>query len=307
MPSSPSTCPRLHRRLQAALVQPLKPLAAFLVPLLCGCGLYYNLFIFACLCVCLCVWVCGQVTVPKRKHKSDKPKSPESGCSSPEPDRQDSSGSERHKSKHNSRLRKKGADLSELQSAIESIKQTQEDINRFQSGEELSEGTSLNFYISALTRSGASTGAKELSDHCPSFSSGDPVPRDDTVSGVSAEDTPYSEVVCSTCVISVRLHNSDFKQWRLKGQPQNDSTLLLLQPGQEVQPFRGEAMIHHHPIITITQNREELESWLQTSCFPATSSLHIITTPSTMAALSLCLLSMSFIDPLICLQESVEV
>ncbi|KAF0029516.1 hypothetical protein F2P81_018621 [Scophthalmus maximus] len=43
---------------------------------------------------------------------------------------QDSSGSERHKSKHNSRLRKKGADLSELQSAIESIKQTQEDINR---------------------------------------------------------------------------------------------------------------------------------------------------------------------------------
>uniref|UniRef100_A0A7N8YML3 Oxysterol-binding protein n=1 Tax=Mastacembelus armatus TaxID=205130 RepID=A0A7N8YML3_9TELE len=70
------------------------------------------------------------VTVPKRKHKSDKPKSPESGCSSPEPDHQDSSGSERHKSKHNSRLRKKGADLSELQSAIDSIKQTQEDINR---------------------------------------------------------------------------------------------------------------------------------------------------------------------------------
>ncbi|XP_006805628.1 oxysterol-binding protein-related protein 8 [Neolamprologus brichardi] len=70
------------------------------------------------------------VTVPKRKHKSDKPKSPESGCSSPEPDHQDSSGSERHKSKHNNRLRKKGADLSELQSAIESIKQTQEDINR---------------------------------------------------------------------------------------------------------------------------------------------------------------------------------
>ncbi|XP_043963578.1 oxysterol-binding protein-related protein 8 isoform X1 [Gambusia affinis] len=71
-----------------------------------------------------------QVTVPKRKHKSDKPKSPESGCSSPEPDRHDSSGSERHKSKHNSRLRKKGADLSELQSAIGSIKQTQDDINR---------------------------------------------------------------------------------------------------------------------------------------------------------------------------------
>ncbi|XP_067110738.1 oxysterol-binding protein-related protein 8 isoform X3 [Osmerus mordax] len=72
-----------------------------------------------------------QVTGPKRKHKqSDKPKSPESGCSSPEPDRQDSSGSERHKSKHTSRLRKKGTDLSELQSAIDSIKQTQEDINR---------------------------------------------------------------------------------------------------------------------------------------------------------------------------------
>ncbi|KAJ8402393.1 hypothetical protein AAFF_G00368820 [Aldrovandia affinis] len=72
-----------------------------------------------------------QVTVPKRKHKqSDKPHSPESGCSSPELDRHDSSGSERHKSKHNSRLRKKGTDLSELQSAIESIKQTQEDINR---------------------------------------------------------------------------------------------------------------------------------------------------------------------------------
>ncbi|XP_016094284.1 oxysterol-binding protein-related protein 8-like isoform X3 [Sinocyclocheilus grahami] len=70
------------------------------------------------------------VTGQKRKHKSDKPKSPESGCSSPEPDRQDSSGSERHKSKHNSRLRKKGTDLSEIQSAIESIRQTQEDINR---------------------------------------------------------------------------------------------------------------------------------------------------------------------------------
>uniref|UniRef100_A0A8C1QCB8 Oxysterol binding protein like 8 n=1 Tax=Cyprinus carpio TaxID=7962 RepID=A0A8C1QCB8_CYPCA len=70
------------------------------------------------------------VTGPKRKHKSDKPKSPESGCSSPEPDRQDSSGSERHKSKHSSRLRKKGTDLSEIQSAIESIRQTQEDINR---------------------------------------------------------------------------------------------------------------------------------------------------------------------------------
>ena len=36
--------------------------------------------------------------MPKRKHKSDKPKKPESGCSSPEPDRQDSSGSERESS-----------------------------------------------------------------------------------------------------------------------------------------------------------------------------------------------------------------
>ncbi|KAA0720798.1 Oxysterol-binding protein-related protein 8 [Triplophysa tibetana] len=72
----------------------------------------------------------SQVTGPKRKHKTDKPKSPESGCSSPEPDRQDSSGSERHKNKHSSRLRKKGTDLSELQSAIESIRQTQENINR---------------------------------------------------------------------------------------------------------------------------------------------------------------------------------
>lgn len=69
------------------------------------------------------------MTGPKRKHKhSDKPKKPESGCSSPEPDRQDSSGSERHKSKHSSRLRKKGPDLSELQSAIDSIKKTQENI-----------------------------------------------------------------------------------------------------------------------------------------------------------------------------------
>ncbi|XP_057179924.1 oxysterol-binding protein-related protein 8 isoform X1 [Triplophysa rosa] len=72
----------------------------------------------------------SQVTGPKRKHKTDKPKSPESGCSSPEPDRRDSSGSERHKNKHSSRLRKKGTDLSELQSAIESIRQTQENINR---------------------------------------------------------------------------------------------------------------------------------------------------------------------------------
>ncbi|XP_036373785.1 oxysterol-binding protein-related protein 8-like isoform X3 [Megalops cyprinoides] len=71
------------------------------------------------------------VTVPKRKHKqSDKPKTRGVRCSSPELDRRDSSCSERHKTKHISRLRKKGADLSELQSAIESIKQTQEEINR---------------------------------------------------------------------------------------------------------------------------------------------------------------------------------
>ncbi|XP_006633595.1 oxysterol-binding protein-related protein 8 isoform X6 [Lepisosteus oculatus] len=71
------------------------------------------------------------VTVPKRKRKqSEQPKSAESGCSSPEPDRHDSSGSERHKTKHNARLRKKGTDLNDLQSAIDSIKQTQEEINR---------------------------------------------------------------------------------------------------------------------------------------------------------------------------------
>ncbi|KAJ8007277.1 hypothetical protein DPEC_G00115870 [Dallia pectoralis] len=70
------------------------------------------------------------VTGPKRKHKQSDKAKPDSGCSSPEPDRQDSSGSERHKSKHSSRLRKKGTHLSELQSAIDSIKKTQEDINK---------------------------------------------------------------------------------------------------------------------------------------------------------------------------------
>uniref|UniRef100_A0AAV2IXV0 Uncharacterized protein n=1 Tax=Knipowitschia caucasica TaxID=637954 RepID=A0AAV2IXV0_KNICA len=70
------------------------------------------------------------VTVPKRKHKSDQSKSPESGCSSPEPDHHDSSGSERHQSKHSSRVRTRGADLSELQNSIEAIKKTQEDINK---------------------------------------------------------------------------------------------------------------------------------------------------------------------------------
>lgn len=71
------------------------------------------------------------VTGPKRKHKqNDKPKNPESGCSSPEPDRQDSSGSERHKSKPSSRLRKKAPEISDLQNAVESIRHTQEEINR---------------------------------------------------------------------------------------------------------------------------------------------------------------------------------
>ncbi|XP_066525004.1 oxysterol-binding protein-related protein 8 isoform X2 [Hoplias malabaricus] len=70
------------------------------------------------------------VTGAKRKHKqNDKPKNPESGCSSPELDRQDSSGSERHKTK-SSRLRKKAPELSELQIAVESIRHTQEEINR---------------------------------------------------------------------------------------------------------------------------------------------------------------------------------
>ncbi|XP_035376598.1 oxysterol-binding protein-related protein 8 isoform X2 [Electrophorus electricus] len=87
----------------------------------------------------------------KRKHKqSDQAKSPESGGSSPEPDQHDSSGSERHKSKHNSRLRKKATDLSELHCTVESIRQTQEDINRSicalrsrVAGESLSETTFL--------------------------------------------------------------------------------------------------------------------------------------------------------------------
>ncbi|XP_041114116.1 oxysterol-binding protein-related protein 8-like isoform X2 [Polyodon spathula] len=72
-----------------------------------------------------------QVTVPKRKRKqTDQPESVESGGSSPEPDQRDSSGNERHKIKHSARLRKKGADLNDLQSAIDSIKHTQEEINR---------------------------------------------------------------------------------------------------------------------------------------------------------------------------------
>ncbi|XP_053506132.1 oxysterol-binding protein-related protein 8 isoform X2 [Ictalurus furcatus] len=71
----------------------------------------------------------SQVTGPKRKHKqNDKPKNPESGCSSPELDHHESSG--RQKSKPGSRVRKKVSDLCELQSAVESIKHTQDDICR---------------------------------------------------------------------------------------------------------------------------------------------------------------------------------
>ncbi|XP_053097729.1 oxysterol-binding protein-related protein 8 isoform X3 [Pangasianodon hypophthalmus] len=71
------------------------------------------------------------VTGPKRKHKqNDKPKNPESGCSSPELEHHDSSGSERQKSKPGNRGRKKVSDLCELQSAVESIKHTQDDICR---------------------------------------------------------------------------------------------------------------------------------------------------------------------------------
>ncbi|XP_038008994.1 oxysterol-binding protein-related protein 8 isoform X3 [Motacilla alba alba] len=70
------------------------------------------------------------VTVPKIKRKASSLKKGECGFSSPEPDNQDSSGSEAQLMKHNTRIRKKGADLGELHSAIESIKETQEDIKR---------------------------------------------------------------------------------------------------------------------------------------------------------------------------------
>ncbi|XP_027742602.1 oxysterol-binding protein-related protein 8 isoform X2 [Empidonax traillii] len=70
------------------------------------------------------------VTVPKIKRKPASQKKGECGFSSPEPDNQDSSGSEAQLLKHNTRIRKKGTDLGELQSAIESIKETQEDIKR---------------------------------------------------------------------------------------------------------------------------------------------------------------------------------
>ncbi|XP_041267192.1 oxysterol-binding protein-related protein 8 isoform X4 [Onychostruthus taczanowskii] len=70
------------------------------------------------------------VTVPQIKRKPSSLTKGECGFSSPEPDNQDSSGSEAQLTKHNTRLRKKGADLGELQSAIESVKETQEDIKR---------------------------------------------------------------------------------------------------------------------------------------------------------------------------------
>ncbi|KAJ3612320.1 hypothetical protein NHX12_020596 [Muraenolepis orangiensis] len=66
------------------------------------------------------------VTGAKRK-QSEKVKSRESGCSSPEADRRDSSG--RLKSKPSGRLKKR-TDLTEVLSAIDAIKRTQEDINR---------------------------------------------------------------------------------------------------------------------------------------------------------------------------------
>ncbi|KAH0616697.1 hypothetical protein JD844_028018 [Phrynosoma platyrhinos] len=68
------------------------------------------------------------VSVAKIK-RSAKSKKGECGFSSPEPDNQDSSGSEAQL-KHNTRIRKKTLDLGELQSAIESIRETQEDIRR---------------------------------------------------------------------------------------------------------------------------------------------------------------------------------
>ncbi|XP_078273299.1 oxysterol-binding protein-related protein 8 isoform X5 [Rhinoraja longicauda] len=72
-----------------------------------------------------------QVSVPKRRSKHSGQPSPESGGSSPELDRQDSSESEKQKTgKHSTRLRKKTSDLSELLGAIDSIKRTQEEINR---------------------------------------------------------------------------------------------------------------------------------------------------------------------------------
>ncbi|CAL8242600.1 unnamed protein product [Merluccius merluccius] len=68
------------------------------------------------------------VTGAKRK-QSEKVKGRGSGCSSPEADRRDSSGSDRLKTKHSGRLKKR-TDLTEVLSAIDAIKRTQDDINR---------------------------------------------------------------------------------------------------------------------------------------------------------------------------------
>lgn len=71
-----------------------------------------------------------QVSVPKMKHKPTRQqKKVAKGYSSPEPDVQDSSGSEAQSVKPSTR-RKKGIDLGDIQSSIESIKQTQEEIKR---------------------------------------------------------------------------------------------------------------------------------------------------------------------------------
>uniref|UniRef100_A0A452E491 Oxysterol-binding protein n=1 Tax=Capra hircus TaxID=9925 RepID=A0A452E491_CAPHI len=70
------------------------------------------------------------VSVPKMKHKPTRQqKKVAKGYSSPEPDIQDSSGSEAQSVKPSTR-RKKGIDLGDIQTSIESIKQTQEEIKR---------------------------------------------------------------------------------------------------------------------------------------------------------------------------------
>ncbi|KAF3825989.1 hypothetical protein GH733_006103 [Mirounga leonina] len=71
-----------------------------------------------------------KVSVPKMKHKPTRQqKKVAKGYSSPEPDIQDSSGSEAQSVKPNTR-RKKGIELGDIQNSIESIKQTQEEIKR---------------------------------------------------------------------------------------------------------------------------------------------------------------------------------
>ncbi|KAG8513928.1 Oxysterol-binding protein-related protein 8 [Galemys pyrenaicus] len=70
------------------------------------------------------------VSVPKMKHKPTRQqKKVAKGYSSPEPDIQDSSGSEAQSVKPSTR-RKKGIELGDIQNSIESIKQTQEEIKR---------------------------------------------------------------------------------------------------------------------------------------------------------------------------------